>query len=218
MKILKILIWVVLAIVVNALASVLTKKLKNNQKSAKEKIMIVLVNIGRVLLTIVFVIMGLVAYITRNVGLKNYDDFEKFRAESNVDFYLPSGAEDVKTAIDNKLFARTYIYSYVLSDDELEDFIDKMIEEKYTIKNEDGTTEVEFNKYYGIKVSEIDDVDPYELDNFQHSLAFSSVIDDSIDDYIVIYYYPLNIGTTGKGIMYNKNTNRVVEYYYGQVR
>ena len=42
--------------------------------------------------------------------------------------------------------------------------------------------------------------------------------DDSVEDYTVLYYHPVNSGITGIGRLYNKETNRVLEYYYGQIR
>lgn len=172
-----------------------------------------------VLLILIFSVLGLTACKKSNMGLKQYDSFEEFQAESNIDFYIPEAAEDVRMAIDNKGLSKTFLLSYVLSDDELEAITEIITQEKYSTSQEDGTVEVVPDKYYGVQVKEIDGIDEnYTLDDFPHNLAFDTVIDDSVEDYIVIYYYPMNSGSTSKAVLFNPVTNRVLEFYKANIR
>lgn len=186
------------------------KKKKPNKKVIKAVI---------VALVIIGLFIGLMAYLMRDVGIKHYDDLTLFQEQSHTLIYVPDGAEDIRMVVDNSIFVKTFFCSYVLDDNELNELIEKNIQEKYTKSKPDGDVEIVFDKYYGIKVKEIDDVDAqYGLDDFPHSLAFDSVIDDSIEDYIVIYYYPTNSGNRSSALLYNKETNRVLEYYNSQIR
>jgi len=191
----------------------------NNPDVTRKKGKSIMAKIGTVLLIIVVIFMGLTAYIMRNTGMKRYEDFEEFQAESIPYFELPERAEDLQMVIDNKLFSKTYIYSYVLNDKDLDELIESTIQEKYTKTNSDGSTKIEFDEYYDVQVKDIDGINAkYTLDDFLYKLAFDEVIDDSVEDYTVLYYHPVNSGTTGIGRLYNKETNRVLEYYYGQIR
>jgi len=162
--------------------------------------------------------MGLAAYITRDVGITYYDDFEQYQAKCRYETYLPDRAEDVKMAIYNNLLSKTYFCSYVLEDDELNELIEKVIEEKYTRTDSAGNTEVIFDEYYGVQVKDIDDLNSYELDNFPHGLRFDAVINESVEDYYVLYYDPANTGTRSTALLYDKDTNRELDYYRATVR
>ena len=66
---------------------------------------------------------------------------------------------------------------------------------------------------------DIDGVNPdYNLDDFKHFLVFDAVIDDSVEDYMVLYYYPMLSGSKTKGILINPYTNRVLEFYYATIK
>lgn len=215
----KVFIWLGLVILINILGIILNKRLSKMPESTSRKWKRIAINIGRVFLTIVLLIIGFVAYLTRDVGTKSYDNFEDFQAESKQCLDCPEGARDLRMVINNRLVAKTYLLSYVLEDNELEALIAQTIQEKYTKTKSDGTSEIVYDKYYGVKVREIDEIEAnYELDDFPHNLAFDSVIDDSVEDYTVIYYYPTLVGTTNRALLYNKETNRVLEYYYGQIK
>lgn len=210
----KVFLFLGLLILVNVLASVVNKKL-GEEKVVRR----FLVNLVRVFLTIVLMFMVIFAYFTRNNGIKHYDSFEKFKNDAPSEFVLPSGAEDVKMAINNRTIAKSFFISYVLDDEELEAFIEETVKEKYSKTNSDGEKEVVLDEYQGIKVSEIDGIKAtYNLDDFPKNISFDTVIDDNIEDYIVIFYEPKLSFTSGNGIVYNKDTNRVVQYYYATLK
>lgn len=179
-----------------------------------------LLKVATVILTIIFLFMALVAFIFRNAGITEYDDLEKFQEASYMIWDCPDNAENIRMAINNQLISKTMLISFNLDDDEMEEFIDEVILVKYK-HNDPSVTDSQAtdNEYYDILVKDIDDVNVnYSLDDFPHSLAFDAVIDDSVEEYTVLYYYPVNSGHSGDAILYNKETNTVLEYHLSNAR
>ena len=151
--------------------------------------------------------------------IQYYYDTEEFNEETNSMLYTPEGANDLRMAVKDTFASKTMLCSYVLDDSGLSARIQKVTDEEYTRKNDDGSESVEFDEYYSIKVADIDNVNSsYTLDDFPYNLVFDAVIDDYIGDYTVIYYYPANSGTHGWAILYNDKTNRVIEYYHATMK
>lgn len=147
-------------------------------------------------------------------GLKHYDSIDDFKANAGNNFYVPDSAEDLRLVIDDKGLSKTYLCSYVLSDDELNVLTEKIIQEKYSVTQDNGEKEIVLDEYYGLQVKDIDAVrENYSLDDFPHGAAFDSVIDDSVEDYKVIYYYPMYTGSYCEAVLYNEGTNRVLELH-----
>lgn len=192
--------------------------MNKNTRSAKRNVVII-VSVAIVILILLLIIVVTEFMLMKNKGPKEYNDFAQFKADAYVGFELPPAATDVRMAIDEGLLSKSSFYSFVLEDDELNDYIKKTVEEKYTRRNDDGTCEVVTDEYYNIRVKDIDGVNPdYELDDFPHLLKFDSVINDSVEDYLVIYYYPTNSGCRCYGILYNDKTNRVIEFYQANAK
>jgi len=74
-----------------------------------------------------------------------------------------------------------------------------------------------FNNGYGASVKDYIDLERAS-DSFPDGLPFSKVIADPIQDYTVLYFRPIGIGTVGNGIVVNEKTHRFVMYYYGGIR
>lgn len=109
-------------------------------------------------------------------------------------------------------------YSY--TEDELEEM-------RYLEKNYEGMDYKEilsmsrhyqgFNNGYGASVKDYIDLERAS-DSFPDGLPFFKVISDSIQDYTVLYFSPIGVGTVGTGIVVNEKTQRFVMYYYGGIR
>ncbi len=193
----------------------LDKKIEASPAGKSKTIKHYTLALGKGLLVLACIIMAFIFYITRNAGIKTYDNFEEFQVASYNKFYLPEGAEDLKMVTHNRTVANSFLLSYTLDDDELEALINKNIEEHYTKTNEDGSTEVEFDEFYNHAVKDFfPDDNEHTYGKFPNYIAFDLVIDDSLDDYVIIYFYPQYSGNHSYGTIYNKETNRVVEFYY----
>lgn len=170
-----------------------------------------------ILMVILIVIINITACGSR--GLIKYDSFDDFQMNTKTEFYLPDGAEEQRMAINDKGFSKTYLLSFVLDDDELDSYISKFMHDKYGISETDGAVEDIDDIYYGHYVREINDLNAtYTLDDFMFHLAFDAVIDDSVEEYKVLWYYPVNTGSRGEAILINYETNRVLQYYYGAIK
>lgn len=205
----KVIIFLVLAMLMAVLGFVIGSAVSKKKKGLGVKIKKLFFRVG-----IVFLFMAFVAFLFRKAGVRTYDSFEEFQADTGVPWVYPESAMNTRMAVDNKLISITMLLSFSLDDAHLNDFICRMSAEYYTIEET-----YEENKYYNLSVSEIDDVNSgYTLDDFPYELSFDEVIDDSVDDYTVIYYSPVNFGTSGQAILYNKATNTVLEYYLANIR
>lgn len=192
--------------------------MNTNSHNTKRNVVII-ASVAIVIVILLLIIVVTEFMLMKNKGPKEYNDFGQFAADSYVGFELPSEATDVRMAIDEGLLSKTSFYSFTMEDEALNDYIEKTVEEKYTRRNDDGTCEVVTDEYYNIRVKDIDGVNPdYSLDDFPHSLKFDSVINDSVEDYLVIYYYPTNSGSRCYGILYNDKTNRVIEFYQANAK
>lgn len=170
---------------------------------------------AKVLMVSMLVIMGLTACMKK--GPVIYDDYNEFKAEFNgTEFELPDGAADLRMAIKDQGLAKTFLLSYVLDDEKMDEFVKNTVHDKYGITQPDEDID---DEYFGILVKDIDGVNPdYNLDDFKHFLVFDAVIDDSVEDYMVLYYYPMLSGSKTKGILINPDTNRVLEFYYATIK
>ena len=170
---------------------------------------------AKVLMVSMLVIMGLTACMKK--GPVIYDDYNEFKAEFNgTEFELPDGAADLRMAIKDQGLAKTFLLSYVLDDEKMDEFGKNTVQDKYGVTQPDEDID---DEYFGILVKDIDGVNPnYTSDDFKHFLVFDAVIDDSVEDYMVLYYYPTLTGSTTKGILINPDTNRVLEFYYATIK
>lgn len=202
MRLFQALLYFILVIPVIIFGRMLKSKVRSSLKGIERFLLDKLIGLVKTVLIIMLVVMGLLTY--WNVGVKRFDDFESFRANSADAFELPEGAEELKMAINNQLLAKTFLLSYVLSDDELACLIEQEAESEY---------------YYGIKVADINAViseeEPgYGLDFFPDKLAFDAVTEDSIANYTIIYYHPMGSGHNSEALLFNQATNQVLEFRY----
>lgn len=171
------------------------------------------------IMVVLLIIAGVAVILMIDKGPKEYNDWGQFKADAFIEFDLPTDATDVRMAIDEGLLSRTMFYSFVLEDDALNDYIKKTVETKYACSNDDGTKEIITDEYYDMLVKDIDGVYPdNEMDDFPHSLKFDSVIDDSAEDYRVLFYYPTGSGPRCYGVFYNDKTNKVFGFYHATVK
>lgn len=208
-------IWILIAIFVVPISYDYYKKLAKSKDIKNIKIKRILLVIATVLL------VGLMLLLTFMdlSPLKRYKDYDKFSSKAVLLYNLPDGAENLRMASYDFLVSKQYFLSYELDDDEMAAFIESVTEEVYQVTNEDGTTDVVPDEFYGISVSEIQNVDSYhEFDGSSPNYPFDSVIDDSIYDYTVICYRPLGISATNYGLFYNEDTNRVIYFYVGNIK
>ena len=167
-------------------------------------------NKKKIILFIVFifiaVVSGTIIFVFTGFGVKNYPNREEFRnAGGNIPSEIPENASDCRYAVYKSIGSKGYFYSFELDKDSFE---------KYIAENH---TSDESAWWYGKKVKDCNNPE-YEFDDFPTHLPFDSVTDEPIENYEVIRYDPLGIGTTSSGIVIDRDTYKVVVYNYKTIR
>lgn len=170
----------------------------DSAKNKKKILLCILIAIAAVL--------GLVIFAFIKLGVKNYTSPEQFRkAGGSILFEIPDNASDCRYAVYKSIGSKGYFYSFELDKDSFEKYI------------ADNHTSDESKWWYGRKVKDCNDPE-YEFDDFPAYLPFESVTDDPIENYEVIRYDPLGIGTASSGTVIDPDTYRVVVYNYKTIR
>lgn len=163
---------------------------------------------------IVLVFIAVVFIFVHNqMGTKKYQTQEQYKnAGGAILFEIPVNATDCRFAIFRSLISKCYFYSYELDKDSLEKYAAELVE-RFHVNESDPDIKYGYGKWYGKKVK--DCFDPsYTLNDFPINLPFAAVIDDSIEDYEVVLYWPHGTGTHSFGVVVNRNIYRVVVYEF----
>lgn len=210
------LLFLGLALLMTVLGIVFCIATAKKKKSKRVLISILIFGLG-----ILFFIMAFVSFLFRNYGVRKYDTYEEFEAATQIHWDYPEGAKNPRMVVDDRTLSKTMLLSFSMDEAYFNDFIFRTAAAYYAVETEPWISSVHYedNEYYTLSVSEIDDVNSdYELDDFPYHLAFDEVIDDSVDDYTVLYYRPVNTGTSGYAVLINEDTNTVLEYYFAAAR
>ena len=160
------------------------------------------------------VIFALIVFVYSPLGINTHQTMEQYhKAGGRVHCEIPENATDCRFATFNFIITGGYFYSFELDKDSLEKHAADIVE-KYSINKDDLDKKYGYGKWYGKQVKDCYDAS-FKLDNFPVKLPFFSlVIDDSIEDYKVILYYPTGAGNHSYGVLMNPNTYRVVGYSF----
>lgn len=166
-------------------------------------------------LIIILVIAGLflIGRFWIKLGSKQYDSYEKFKKYAYLRFTvdIPAGASDQKFFTNNLGIGGYSLYAFTLDKEEYDKFIDYMVEE-YDLESNPDDEKVRRDdaQFYLKKFSEVlQDNDSYE-ESFPTKLKYKKVIDDDINTYDVILFYPQYSGSYSYGLFANPATGRIV--------
>lgn len=152
------------------------------------------------------VVLGLAIFAFIKLGVKNYTTQEQFRnAGGAILFEIPENASGCRYAAYRSTGSKAYFYSFELDKDPFEKYI------------ADNRPADEGEWWYGRKVKDCNDPE-YGFDDFPAGLPFESVTDDPIENYEVISYSPLGIGTRSYGMVADPDTYRIVVYEFKTIR
>lgn len=163
------------------------------------------------------VVSGAIIFAFTRFGVKNYPNREEFRNAGGVIlFEIPENASDCRYAVYRSVGSRACFYSFKLDKDSLEKYAAD-IAEQYHINESESDTKYGHGKWYGKKVRDCYDPE-YTFDDFPIHLPFDSVTDEPIENYEVILYNPLGIGTRSCGVVIDWDISGVVVYEYKTIR
>ena len=173
-------------------------------------------------LIIILVIAGLflIGRFGFKLGSRQYDSYEKFREEAYLKLTvdIPAGASDQRFFTNNLGLGTYSLYAFTLDKEEYDKFISSLVA-KYDLKSnpEDDNARNEFAQFYLKKAGEVLDSDSY-ADSFPTNLRYEKVIDDDINSYDVILFYPQYSGSFTYGLFANPVTGRIVVMNKGSIR
>lgn len=165
--------------------------------------------------------------------LQIYTDFNKYLKAGGHDYFSGYAYQpfNYKCAYQDVFFARYQAYSFYLSEEDFDSFINEVAEDEFHISKSGYSCSSYYEyKYHGIKVGEINELNyinsPYygsqydtgTLNDFNDSDFVNNVTDKPIDDYTVILYHPQGPGTRSSGLFADPETNRIVYYQMSSIR
>lgn len=154
------------------------------------------------------------------LGSRQYDSYEKFRENAYLRFSvdIPAGASDQRFFTNNIGIGKYSLYAFTLDKEEYDKLISSLVA-KYDLEcdPEDDNAKYGSARFYMKKVSEVQNPDSYG-DSFPINLKFDKVIDDDINSYDVIYFYPMYTGSSTCGLVANPDTGRIVVMNKGNIK
>lgn len=167
-----------------------------------------------VTLTLIAVLTIFIISITRIRTFTNIEDY--MAANGMILFDVPSNAHDCTFAIRKSIISELYLYSFSLEKSEYEQYINRLVDEYNLNSENEKDKNYGFAHWYEMRVSDCNS--DYKLDNFPTELPFDVLTDDNIGEYTIIVYSPRNTGSKCYGLIVNRNTMKVICFYFDAIR